>query len=143
MLNSKQKGNITELECMLAFIKLGYNVLTPYGDCERYDFIVDIQGKLLKIQVKTSRPARSGDGSIIFNTSSQTTKNGKKVHHNYDENQIDYFMTCYNNQCYLIPVKECSVREKTLRFTPPKNGQVKGITFAQEYELERMVSKIV
>ena len=55
MLNSKQKGNITELECMLAFVKLGYNVLIPYGDCERYDFVVDIKGNFYKIQVKTSR----------------------------------------------------------------------------------------
>ena len=54
MLNSKQKGNITEVECMLAFLKLGYNVLTPYGDCERYDFVVDINNKLYKIQAKTA-----------------------------------------------------------------------------------------
>ena len=46
-MNSKQKGNITELETMLAFIKLGYNVLTPYGDCERYDYVVDANGKFL------------------------------------------------------------------------------------------------
>ena len=143
MLNSKQIGNITELECMLAFVKLGYNVLTTYGDCERYDFIADVNGKLLKIQVKTSRPSRTSEGSIVFNTSSQTTKEGKMVHHSYDETQIDYFMTFYDNQAYLIPVKECSVREKTLRFEPPKNGQIKGITFAQEYELEKVVNKIV
>lgn len=143
MLNSKQIGNITELECMLAFVKLGYNVLTPYGDCERYDFIADVNGKLLKIQVKTSRPSRTSEGSIVFNTSSQTTKEGKMVHHAYDETQIDYFMTFYDNQAYLIPVQECSVREKTLRFEPPKNGQIKGITFAQEYELEKVVNKIV
>ena len=44
-MNSKRKGNITEFETMLAFMKLGYNVLTPYGDCERYDFVVDNNGK--------------------------------------------------------------------------------------------------
>ena len=42
-MNSKQQGNITELETMLAFLKLGYNVLTPYGDCERYDFVADVK----------------------------------------------------------------------------------------------------
>ena len=143
MLNSKQIGNITGLECMLAFIKLGYNILTPYGDCERYDFVVDLNNKMMKIQVKTSRPSRTGEGSIVFNTSSQSTKNGKKIHHSYDEKQIDYFMTFYNNQAYLIPVKECSAREKTLRFVPPKNGQRKGITFATDYELEKVVNKII
>lgn len=52
-------------------------------------------------------------------------------------------MTSYNNKCYLIPVDECSKTEKRLRFTPPKNGQVKGITFATEYELEKVVNKII
>ena len=50
-MNSKYKGNVTELQCMLAFMKLGYNVLTPYGDCERYDFVVDV----LKFKVKQHR----------------------------------------------------------------------------------------
>lgn len=51
-MNSKQKGNITELETMLAFMKLGYNVLTPYGDCERYDFVVDVMVNLLEFKLK-------------------------------------------------------------------------------------------
>lgn len=143
MLNSKQVGNITEMECLLAFMKLGYNVLTPYGDCERYDFAVDIQGKLYKIQVKTSRTEDEEQSYIVFNTSSQSTKNGKQVHYTYDETQIDYFMTCYNGISYLIPVQETSAREKRLRFIPPKNGQIKGISFAKDYELEKVVNKIV
>ena len=141
MLNSKQIGNITEMQCMLAFLKMGYNVLIPYGDCERYDFVVDIKGKLYKIQVKTARLKEEGS-YIEFNTSSQTTENGKMVHHAYDETQIDYFMTFYE-RAYLIPVNEASTREKRLRFIPPKNGQVKGITFAIDYELEKVVNKIV
>ena len=28
-MDTKRKGNITEMETMLAFMKLGYNVLTP------------------------------------------------------------------------------------------------------------------
>lgn len=143
MLNSKQIGNLTEMECMLAFMKYGFNVLTPYGDCERYDFVADVNGILLKIQVKTSRPARGVEGAIVFNTSSQTTSNGKMVHHSYDDTQIDYFMTFYEDKAYLIPVNECSAREKTLRFLPPKNGQIKGITFAKDYEFEKVVNEII
>jgi hypothetical protein len=142
MLNSKQKGNITEIECMLAFLKLGYNVLTPYGDCERYDFVVDIQGRLLKIQVKTSSNTHINEGYIEFQCANKTTHNGKFVRHTYNKEQIDYFMTFYNEKAYLIPVEECSTR-KRLRFTAPKNGQTKGITFAEEYELEKVVNKII
>ena len=143
MLNTKQQGNITEIECMLAFLKLGYNVLTPYGDCERYDFVVDIDGILHKIQVKSANINHIDEGYISFKTANKTSQNGKAVRHCYTKKEIDYFMTNYNNQCYLIPVEECSKYEKRLRFVPPRNGQTKGITFATEYELEKVVNKIV
>lgn len=143
MLNTKQRGNVTEVECMLAFLKMGYNVLTPYGDCERYDFVVDISGRLYKIQVKSANLNHIKDGYIQFKTANKTTRNGTFVRHRYDETQIDYFMTSYNNQCYLVPVSECCSTEKRLRFYPPKNGQTKDITFATEYELEKVVNKIV
>ena len=144
MMNTKQRGNITEVECMLAFLKLGYNVLTPYGDCERYDFIVDIKGKLYKIQVKSANENHIDEGYIEFRTSNKTTQNGHFVRHAYTSEEIDYFMTCYQNQCYLIPINECGSKTvKRLRFTPPKNGQIQGITFATEYELEKVVNKII
>lgn len=143
MLTTKQKGNITEVECMLAFLRLGYNVLTPYGDCERYDFVVDIEGNLYKIQVKSANSNHIEEGYIEFNTSNKTTREGKFVRHAYTSEQIDYFMTSYDNKCYLIPVEECSTTQKRLRFTPPKNGQTKGINFAESYELSKVVNEII
>lgn len=140
-MTSKDVGNITEVSCMLEFMKLGYPVLTPYGDCQRYDFVVEINNKFYRIQSKTANDAYINDGYIIFRCDNTTTKNGKVIHHSYDENEIDYFSTFYNGKCYLIPVNECS-REKRLRFTPPKNGQTKGITFADEYELTKVVANL-
>lgn len=66
-----------------------------------------------------------------------------KIHHGYDDTQIDYFMTIHNSQAYLVPVNDTSVRGKRLRFVPLKNGQIKGITFASDYELEKVVDKII
>lgn len=135
-MNSKQKGNITELETMLAFIKLGYNVLTPYGDCERYDFVVDIKGKFIRVQCKTSHSI--DEASFAFSGRSSNRKDGKIVHHQYTNDEIDYFVTTFNNKCYLIPVEECGA-EKRLRILPAKNGQTRGITWAKDYELEEVV----
>lgn len=140
-MTSKDVGNITEVSCMLEFMKLGYPVLTPYGDCQRYDFVVEINDKFYRIQSKTANDAYINEGYIVFRCDNTTTKNGKIVHHSYDENEIDYFSTFYNGKCYLVPVNECS-REKRLRFTAPKNGQIKGITFASEYELEKVVANL-
>ena len=139
-MNSKYKGNITELECMLAFMKLGYNVLTPYGDCERYDFVVDINDKLYKIQSKTSSSDDDG-ASFKFSCRSCNRKDGAIVHHTYTKEEIDYFVTIFDRIVYLIPVEECG-GNKRLRLQPTKNGQVKGITWAKDYELEEIIKNM-
>ena len=140
-MNSKMIGNITEVSCMLEFMKLGYDVLQPYGDSQRYDYVVDIDGNFYKIQAKTSNDKYISEGYIKFRCDNTTTKNGKVVHKKYDKEDIDFFSTFYNGKCYIVPVKECS-REKCLRFTPPKNGQIQGINFASDYELEKVVKNL-
>lgn len=138
-LTTKQKGNLTELQCITAFIEQGCGISIPYGDNSKYDFIADFCGKLYKIQVKTS--SLKDENSIQFSCRSTHVNCKGTKNERYTENDIDFFSTYWNNQCYLIPVKDCSV-SKTLRFAPPKNGQIKGITFAKEYELEKQLNKL-
>lgn len=138
-LNSKQLGNVTEVSVMLSFLKLGYNVLTPYGDCERYDFVADINGTLYKIQVKTSKDE---DGKFSFNTASTHYTDGKCIHDSYTKDEIDFFATVYNDECYLIPVEKCGGRSTSLRYETPKNGQTRGIKWAKDYRLEEVVKRL-
>ena len=140
MLNSKQIGNITEVESMLAFLKLGYNVLTPYGDCERYDFVADINGKFYKIQCKTSHLFGDSEG-IEFSCRSSHRAEGKCINEHYSANDVDFFATTFNGKCYLIPFSECGGSKK-LRFIPPKNGQAQRVSFAEKYELEVVLSTL-
>ena len=51
MLDSKFKGNLTELLCLAAFTELGYQISIPYGDHARYDFIADINNNLYRILI--------------------------------------------------------------------------------------------
>ena len=139
MVNSKQKGNITEFQCLASFVKQGCGVSIPYGDCYPYDFIADIDGHLLKIQVKTS--SLKDENSIKFSCRSTHVNCSGTKNVRYNAKDVDYFATYWNQQCYLVPFEECSV-EKTLRFAPPKNGQIKGITFAKDYTLEQQLVKI-
>ncbi len=44
-------GMMTELECIKAFIELGYHCSIPYGDCARYDVIVDIDNKQYQLTI--------------------------------------------------------------------------------------------
>ena len=137
MTSTHFQGKLTELQVAEAFLKMGYQVSQPLvTDC-RYDFIVDIKGKLLKIQVKTSS-VNIEEGYIEFATSSSHTNTKGTINHSYSAKEIDYFATIYNGECYVIPVSECGSRAKRLRIKPTKNGQVINIIFAKDYCLKDM-----
>ena len=138
-MNTNIIGTITELKCITYFLELGYTVSVPQNPC-RYDFIIDTGYKLLKVQVKTCNTTRV-DGGITFYTSSSHYVQGQHTHTDYKNDKIDYFCTYFENECYLIPVEECGVREKTLRIVPPKNGQTKNICFAKDYIAKEVLSR--
>lgn len=138
-MNTNIKGTITELKCQTYFLELGYNVSIPLSP-DRYDFILDFNNELLKIQVKTSSTRKDGE-AFYFQTSSSHFVKGQHTHSTYKEDNIDYFATCWENQVYLIPVEECGAREKNLRIMPTRNGQVKGICFAKDYIAEEVLKR--
>ena len=58
------------------------------------------------------------------------------------ENDVDFFATMYNNECYLIPFSHCGKRAQRLRLVPTKNGQTTGIKFAKDYHLKDIVKNL-
>lgn len=119
-------------------MELGYNVSIPFGDCERYDFIADINGTLLRIQCKTASTDDDG-ASIKINGRSNMRIKGKIKHQIYTKNEIDYFATYFKQQCYLIPVEEMG-QQKRLRLEAPKNYQKDRVNFAEYFKIERILS---
>ena len=138
-LSSKQKGNLTELQSITAFYELGYQVSIPYGENSRYDFIADINGKLIKVQCKTSREI--DNGVIEFSCRSCRSNTQSSIERRYTKDEIDFFCTYWNGHCYLVPVEETSISKK-LRFVAPKNGQKVGISYAKDYELSIQLERI-
>lgn len=135
-------GNVNELKCMLAFIELGYECSIPYGNGARYDFIVDINSKLLRIQCKSSSYVKKGNKlstqSIKFNCY-HSTLNTKGVNISlYTKEDIDYFATYFNNKVYIIPVEECQSRTKCL-YLSDSNKLLKNRNYASEYEISNFV----
>lgn len=111
------KGQITEAQVLLECLKCGCTVSLPYGNKAKYDLIIEYNNHLYKIQIKTSRLAATTGEAFTFNCYSVV--NGKK--HKYSNNDIDFFITIWNNDLYLIPVNECST-EKTLWIDEPSNS---------------------
>lgn len=138
-LNSHFKGEITELQVAQAFLSKGIQVSKPLVSDSRYDFIVDIKHRLIRIQVKTCL-LHEEDGFISFKTCSTHTNTQRTVMHSYSKEDVDYFATFYNNVCYIVPVDKVGNREVRLRIKPTKNGQIKNINFAENFTLEKFLS---
>ena len=133
--STKQKGNITEMQCALAFMKMGYKISFPYGEDCKYDLIVDTGNKLYRIQCKTASALPNPEDGFKFKTRSVViTTHGTKAS-GYSQEEIDFFATMYEGKCYIVSVNDCGNNEKTLRYKYPSNGQRKNISLAVDYEL--------
>lgn len=137
----KYIGEQTELQVLFAARELGINVSIPWGDGLRYDQIWDVNGKLLRIQIKTARELDEGTAIVIPGKSTNRI-HGKSVNQKYTPDEIDAIVTFYKNQLYYIPVSELS-NEKKLRFSTPRNKQITNINWAIDYVVEQQLKEFL
>ncbi len=113
---TNQKGLITEMKVMLFLVEQGYDVSQPLNADSKYDCILDIGGKLYRIQVKTAHTSSTTKDAIEIKCRSTTTTQNHRKQSGYTSNDIEFFATVWENDVYLIPVGECS-SSKTLHLT--------------------------
>jgi hypothetical protein len=117
--HSKHTGEVAELAFMLKAASLGFAVAKPYGDNQRYDFVVDVGGKLVRVQVKSStHPDRFG----AYFIASQRCSNGWAIP--YTAGEID-FLAAYvfpEDAWFIIPV-EAFVPKTSLRLLAKERGE--------------------
>lgn len=141
ILNTHFQGKVTEVQVALFFLQRGYQVSQPIVPDSRYDFILDVKGKLIRIQVKTCKPAED-KAYIDFATSSSHTNSKGTINRTYTENEIDYFATFYENECYLIKVQDCGNRNQRLRIIRPKSGNQRGSKMLQDYSFDKFLASL-
>lgn len=131
MPNPKEIGERSEAMILALLLQAGKVVLQPFGDNQRYDLVIDEDGKFIRIQCKTGRLK---DGVIRFRTCSNHYHRGKGW--SGYRGQADLFGVYVPElrKVYLVPVEEAPTQDAFLRLEPPKNGQEKGVRLASEYE---------
>ena len=142
-MNTKKYGNIGESVAISSFVKYGIPVYIPFGDNERADLIAEFNGKLNKIQVKTSVKADGGKIQFDLTTNTSHRKNGNR--HKYTYEEVDYFF-CYNierDKAFLIEVKNEPITGICIRYEPPKNGQNKNIHTEEEYLFDNVIKNLM
>jgi hypothetical protein len=110
----KQRGELAEMAFTYKAAGLGFGVAKPYGDSERYDFILDSGVKLWRVQVKSTYGARAH--SYCVHACGSLAAGERK---GYTAKQIDMLVAFLvaENAWYVVPVKAFA-RRKNLRFYP-------------------------
>ena len=85
----KRLGEIAEAAFLAKAAALGFGVAKPWGDSDRYDFILDWAGKLWRVQVKSAHRAGE-DGGYSFRAHGQSSVA-------YKEDEIDALVA------YIVP----------------------------------------
>ena len=128
-MNSGTKGDISEAKIMARFLERGYIVLVPWGDNQRYDLALDLNGQLIRVQCKTGRLQ---NGCVVFPTRSIQYKTRKSIHYKNDAELFAAYSPDFD--CvFLIPVQDVGERAVALRYGRPKKGGKYPIRWADDY----------
>lgn len=127
-LNTKQKGEIAEANIVSLLLERGFSVSKPFGDNQAYDLVLDMEGKLYKLQCKLGRLLDSG---IEFQASKCRINSKKYVISNYS-GLIDFFaiwLPEIRNEIFLVPVELSGKRETLLSTLNNSTARLKAEDF--------------
>ena len=129
--NSKTIGDYAELKVAAYFASKGHFVSRPLTDNAPYDLIVDIDGKLLKVQVKSRK---SRNGVLKIELVSMNNRYSRK----YNKNDFDILVChCIDNDEIIFLNWDILVEVEnnlTIRLNNSKNNQNKKCKMFSEFK---------
>jgi PD-(D/E)XK endonuclease len=133
-MTTDRKGAIAETAVVHSATKLGIDVYRPVAEGGRYDLILDLCPRLVRVQCKWG--ARYGGVIIIRCRSCRRTREGL-LHRRYTPEEIDAFAAyCADtDRCYYLPIERFAHSQAIqLRISATRNNQQRGINWAKDYE---------
>ena len=132
-------GERSEAQILARMLKDGVVVLSPFGDNQRYDLVVDEGGEFIRVQCKTGCVSEDG-GSFVFpicsNNWNTKTRRGYKgeveVFAVYLREEDDVFIVNASN---IQSSRTCSIR-----LSETKNGQKRGVRMAEYHRYKSGMS---
>ena len=123
-MDTKLKADIAESAVVTALLKRSFRVLKPIGDRLPYDLALDVDGKLLRVQVKS---AWYYNGSYTVDTRRTKTNRRRMLRAHYDENDFDFAIVYIERleTFYVIPVSKFSAYKSGISLVETKKRQRK------------------
>ena len=122
--NPKRAGEISQAAFLLRAEMMGFHLALPWGDSERYDFVVWSRDGRQVFRVQVKGTGRLYRGAYEVQPVHSTRKGGKK---RYTKKDIDVIAAHVQPEdvWYLIPIEEIG-RAKSLRMCPAGRRKVRG-----------------
>ena len=100
-MDTKLKGDIAEQAVLLFALKKGWGVLRPVGDRLAYDLVLDINNKLIRIQVKAAWLA---DKSKNYVVDVRKTKTNRRVMRRdyYSNDDFDFAVVYISDDLFYV-----------------------------------------
>ena len=118
---TSKKGEAAELAFMLKAVSLGFGVAKPWGNSERYDFILDTGTRLSRVQIKSSSAMHLG----MYCVNANRHANGNSIAYRIGE--IDFLIAqIVPEDCWYVIPLEAVLPRKSLRIYPedePRAGR--------------------
>jgi len=99
-IHSKRRGELAEAAFLHKAAGLGLTVAKPWGDSNRFDFIVETGGRMVRVQVKSAYSGNKYGGYIFHN-------HGARHADTYTARDID-FLAAYivpEDVWYVLPIE--------------------------------------
>ena len=138
-----RKGNAAELAIAAEAARLNLTVLKPLTEHERYDLVLGVAGRLLRVQCKWG--GSDGDVIQVQLTSSYHSPTRGYVRKTYAPDEVDAIAVYCDatRKCYLLPIETIDGRGRlTLRLVPARNNQRAALNYAAAYEFPGAVAQL-
>ena len=141
MLSTNEKGALAEAAIIKAATLARVGVLLPLS-VERYDLILDLRPKLVRVQCKWA--SVHDDVVVVRCATSRRTLSGHQ-HTTYSRREIDAF-AAYSidlDRCFLLPIDQFAGRRAIqLRLRPSRNNQNVGINWADDFAFAATLARL-
>lgn len=135
-MTTKEQGILGEAKVLAKFVELGIPISIPFGDNCSYDLIAEFNGKLNKIQIKSS--TQTSEDVTQFKISKTRINRNENVTSYYTKNEVDYFAlySVVKDQIYLVSFEDSPSVGIPIRHTKPKNNQIDRAKMDYDYLID-------
>jgi hypothetical protein len=127
-------GERSESQILALFLKHGKVVLTPFGDNQRYDMVVDEDGDFIRVQCKTASLVQDGR-AFTFAAASNNWYRGTTRDY---KGQVEVFAVYLPDldKVYIVDVDKGPKKACTVRLKAPRQRTSPRYRWASDHEFD-------